>query len=100
MKRTWFALVAAILLFSTSGCLNQQVSRPNSPCGGGQCGGLLGGLLDGGKACGPREETRGGWHQAPETGPAGPPTAAYAYPYYTLHGPRDFLLNNPPSLGR
>ena len=93
MKRTRFALVAAILLFSTSGCLNQQVNRPNSPCGGGQCGGLLGGLLDGGKACGGRQ-------QAPEIAPAGPPTAAYAYPYYTLHGPRDFLLNNPPSLGR
>ena len=26
--------------------------------------------------------------------------AAYAYPYYTLHGPRDFLVNDPPSLGR
>ena len=98
MKRTWFALVAALLLFSTSGCLNQQVNRPNSPCGDGQCRGLLGGLLDldRGKACGPH----GCRQQVPETGPEGPPTAAYAYPYYTLHGPRDFLLNNPPSLGR
>lgn len=22
------------------------------------------------------------------------------YPYYTLRGPRDFLVNNPPSIGR
>ena len=33
-------------------------------------------------------------------GPQGPPTAAVAYPYYTLRGPRDFLIDNPPSIGR
>ena len=27
----------------------------------------------------------------------GPPVAQTAYPYYTLRGPRDFLLGNPPS---
>jgi hypothetical protein len=32
-------------------------------------------------------------------GPPGPPTGAYAYPYYTVRAPRDFLLNNPPSIG-
>jgi hypothetical protein len=31
--------------------------------------------------------------------PAGPPTAQYAYPYYTTRGPRDFFLNNPAPLG-
>jgi hypothetical protein len=30
---------------------------------------------------------------------AGPPTATVAYPYYTHRGPRDFLLDNPPSIG-
>lgn len=29
----------------------------------------------------------------------GPPTAQTAYPYYTLRGPRDFLMGNPPSIG-
>jgi hypothetical protein len=29
----------------------------------------------------------------------GPPVAQTAYPYYTLRGPRDYLLNNPPSIG-
>lgn len=29
----------------------------------------------------------------------GPPAAAVAYPYYTLHGPRDFLARNPRSIG-
>jgi hypothetical protein len=32
-------------------------------------------------------------------GPPGPPTGTYAYPYYTTRAPRDFLLNNPPSIG-
>ena len=31
---------------------------------------------------------------------AGPPTAQTAYPYYTIRGPRDFLVDNPPSIGR
>jgi hypothetical protein len=33
------------------------------------------------------------------TGPAGPPTGAVAYPYYTTRGPRDFLAKCPPSVG-
>jgi hypothetical protein len=32
-------------------------------------------------------------------GPEGPPTAQVAYPYYTVRGPRDFLIDNPPSIG-
>ncbi|MEI6037859.1 MAG: hypothetical protein WCQ91_08050 [Planctomycetota bacterium] len=34
-----------------------------------------------------------------QTGPAGPPTGAVAYPYYTTRGPRDFLAKNPASIG-
>jgi hypothetical protein len=30
----------------------------------------------------------------------GPPAAQVGYPYYTTRGPRDFLINNPPSIGR
>jgi hypothetical protein len=30
----------------------------------------------------------------------GMPGAVVAYPYYTIRGPRDFLLDNPPSIGR
>ena len=29
----------------------------------------------------------------------GPPTGQTAYPYYTLRGPRDYLLDSPPSIG-
>jgi hypothetical protein len=30
----------------------------------------------------------------------GPPTGQVAYPYYTVRGPRDFLMNDPPTIGR
>lgn len=30
----------------------------------------------------------------------GPPSAQTAYPYYTTRGPRDFLVDNPPTIGR
>lgn len=33
-------------------------------------------------------------------GPGGAPTAQVAYPYYTTRGPRDFLMDNPPTIGR
>ena len=33
------------------------------------------------------------------TGPAGPPTAAVVYPYYTTRAPRDFLLDSPSTIG-
>lgn len=40
-----------------------------------------------------------GVHRQQYQGPAGPPSAAVAYPYYTVRAPRDFLLDNPPSIG-
>lgn len=41
-------------------------------------------------------------HQAYRNQPSGSgaPTAAVAYPYYTNRGPRDFLVNNPATIGR
>ncbi len=33
-------------------------------------------------------------------GPRGPATAQVAYPYYTARGPRDFFVDNPPTIGR
>jgi len=68
-----------------------------------------------GGACHPRHVGRYGGlakhHLTPEekamlaasdygaTQPAGPPTGAVAYPYYTTRGPRDFLAKCPPSIG-
>ncbi len=38
-------------------------------------------------------------HFYKQTGPAGPPSAAVAYPYYTTRAPRDFLMDQPPTIG-
>jgi hypothetical protein len=40
----------------------------------------------------------GGYPEQPNFN-TGPPSAQTAYPYYTVRGPRDFLQNNPPSIG-
>lgn len=34
-----------------------------------------------------------------DAGPGGPPSGTYGYPYYTTRAPRDFLMDNPPSIG-
>ncbi len=39
-------------------------------------------------------------HTPPMAGPFGGMSPAYGYPYYTTRGPRDFFMDNPPSLGR
>ena len=40
----------------------------------------------------------GGYPEMPTYNP-GPPVGQVAYPYYTVRGPRDFLRDNPPSIG-
>ena len=97
MKRALFALVAALLLSAGSGCLHHQIRCGNGQAGGCGCG-HCGGLLGGAGGCHAIAQTRGWRQQAPDVGPAGPPTAAVAYPYYTLRGPRDFFIDNPPSI--
>ena len=47
----------------------------------------------------PEEEAALGGSDYGATTPAGPPTGAVAYPYYTTRGPRDFLAKCPPSIG-
>jgi hypothetical protein len=82
-------------------------------CETGACGPACQDCADG--TCKPRHVGRYGGlakhHLTPEeraalagsdygaTTPAGPPTGAVAYPYYTTRGPRDFLAKNPPSIG-
>lgn len=92
-----------------------------------ECGhqkrGVLGGMLAGGRqSCqggtavgcrpGPLRWQQGGLdysetlaagclNQGPQQAAnPGPPSATVGYPYYTTRGPRDFLLDNPPSIGR
>lgn len=58
-------------------------------CCGGNCAvnGIVGRILD----C---TQTDASYNFTP-----GPPVAQAAYPYYTVRGPRDFLLSNPPTIG-
>jgi len=66
-----------------------------SACGGlgcGLCQRLAGRIASG---FGPHA---GGYPEAYNSNPS-PPGGQVAYPYYTVRGPRDFLRNNPPSIG-
>jgi hypothetical protein len=98
MKRVLLAIASVLLLSASTGCFHNAVRSGDGACGGGGCNGLLGGLA-GGRLTEAMQQTQGWRHQRPEIGPMGPPTGTTAYPYYTLHAPRDFLANNPPSLG-
>ena len=72
-------------------------------CGGRGCGPRLGGLGIGGLKGDPAAQHPYGG-QIPHTdgfqGPHGPVSPTYAYPYYTTRGPRDFFVDDPPTIGR
>jgi hypothetical protein len=70
------------------------------PCGaGGACRGLIDGIAGGfcGPGCGLCPHS-GGYPEYPMFN-QGPPVGQVAYPYYTVRGPRDFLRDNPPTIG-
>jgi len=121
MKRALFALLGAALLASTGCGIGDRMFSFHRPWGGdqgcGSCGCGNGGCGNG--ACGnggcndpyaqcPSNDPNGGGPQhgqlprgvgGENIGQEGPPTGGVAYPYYTNRGPRDFLVNNPPSIG-
>lgn len=102
MKRLFLMTVLAVLLPIQVGCLRHHARPSHSGCachGGGLAGHSIGGNAIGGNAAQAIHETQGWRHHAPQTGPAGPPVGAFAYPYYTVRGPRDFLASDPPSIG-
>jgi hypothetical protein len=63
-----------------------------------------GGLHGGGLLAGLHGAGSGGLshaqYRADDQVGSGVPGPTVAYPYYTTRGPRDFLLDNPPSIGR
>jgi hypothetical protein len=86
-------MAAAILLSAGSGCQRHNLTRNGCPSNGCPAAGAH---------C-PEVCAKGqGIPHLPlrrQTGPSGPQTATYGYPYYTIRGPRDFLLDNPPTTG-
>ncbi len=95
MKRALLFLGLICSVMASTGCLHNRACN--------NCNGPLG--------CRP---CRIGWQRGgtdyqrflshtenrPGAGTPGPAAAQVAYPYYTVRGPRDFLLNNPPTIGR
>lgn len=65
-----------------------------SACGGRGCG-LCARMRGAMAGCNPHA---GGYPEPQNFNPS-PPTGQVAYPYYTVRGPRDFLRNNPPTIG-
>ena len=93
MNRGLFAFAALALLFASTGCHHNLTNNCNS-CGGNASAHPH---RPGGADHVPRMGH--GAYDRQFAGPSGPPTASLAYPYYTTRGPRDFLLDNPPSIG-
>lgn len=87
MKRFGFAALAVMMLVATVGCRGAYRNGCNDGCGYG--GGHGGGGHGGGGL-------HGGYTQPAPTHDG----AHVGYPYYTTRGPRDYFLNNPPSIGR
>lgn len=74
------------------GACGKRGGRGGGDCDDGSCDGARVGLMD-------RVRGRHASRRADEVGPAGPMAPQYTYPYYTTRGPRDFLLDNPPTIG-
>jgi hypothetical protein len=118
MKRLFLIVAAVALLFAANGCNHPQLARHG--CGDSHCnhcgshGGpgimksrLAGGLAGKPGGAGSRLADGGPERVAPlphgyqqQMGPAGPVGPQVGYPYYTIRGPRDFLVNEPNPIGR
>jgi hypothetical protein len=120
MKHALMVLVAMVAMISSTGCLGLHggCGCGAGGCSAGKCGPNCGGCAKCGRgghgahgahAGGHGLLHHGGAHNDGYPGPSqmtaadgngGPATGAVTYPYYTTRGPRDFLMNNPPSIGR
>ena len=96
MKRVMLGLALTFTRLSSTGCQllqNRQCNNCNGNIGCRPCNmGWQRGGTDYQRCLG-----RSG---GPAEGASGPATAQVAYPYYTTRGPRDFFVDNPPTIGR
>ena len=86
MKRAFLMLAAVMIVAGLSGCCNDQMYCPQQGNG----------LAGGGRNARPCRIQYFDDNQCHTPGPA---SGSVAYPYYTVRGPRDFLVSNPPSIG-
>jgi len=109
MKNFLFGLIATMVLAGNVGCARLSSKGCQDGCNGncsvcGMSGIGRNGMTAYGENCDPnrpRHFAGPSRYQNPRAyvGPAGPPTAAVTYPYYTTRGPRDFFQDNPLSIG-
>jgi hypothetical protein len=98
MKRCLLAIAVFSVLAST-GCLHnlrRDCNGCNTPMGCRPC--TLGWQRGGTDYGNHIDHSR--YPQHAQAAPGGPQGATVAYPYYTVRGPRDFLADNPPTIGR
>ncbi|MFO1062860.1 MAG: hypothetical protein U0892_03155 [Pirellulales bacterium] len=96
MKRALMLLGLATCLFGSTGCvLDRHCNNCNGPTG---CRPCRIGWQRGGTDY-QRFLSHSEFRQGAGGGASGQ-TAQVAYPYYTTRGPRDFFVNNPPTIGR
>lgn len=110
MKRVMLGLALAVTMSCSTGCEMLQKRGGCNSCNS-SCNGAVGcrpcrlGWQRGGTDYQRLLSHSGSYgHATPagHTGGAGGggATAQVAYPYYTARGPRDFFVNNPPTIGR
>jgi hypothetical protein len=98
MMRQLLLLCAAMALVASSGCTMLEKNCPN--CGQKQA--LMQPAHQQVMQAQAQQQVMPAQAMAPANRmmpPAGPDTAAYAYPYYTVRAPRDYFMKNPPSIG-
>ena len=96
MKRVLLSIGLAVFLMSMVGCHQQNL---RGGCGNSSCDrcGLIGARGGGGGA--PTAVPQMQRQQGPPQQASGAGMGAVGYPYYSVRAPRDFLHNQPPSIG-
>ena len=100
MKRTMFSLLAVVILVGLTGCVARHGRLPWA-CTGDSCVQTsedCDECVDPGRCRACRGHGCGRCRGEEAINP-GPSTGTVTYPYYTTRGPRDFLADNPPSIG-
>ena len=107
MKRVLLGFALAFTMLSSTGCNllgNRACNTCNGPIGCRPCNlGWQRGGTDYQRFLSHSGGLAGRYAHAQPAGAGGAgagPAAQVAYPYYTTRGPRDFLMDNPPTIGR
>ncbi len=104
MKRGLLFVAAIAMLFTSVGCHHNVRQNGCQQCQHSHGGGRAGAYGNGYGSVAARRADQiprapHGYHRELYDSQGAPATPQVAYPYYTTRAPRDFLLDNPPSIG-